>query len=100
LKYCGSIDPEELTDYLGIGGYEALRKAISDMSPERVISEVKNSGLRGLGGAGFPTGRKWESCRNAPGTIKYVICNADEGDPGAFQDRSVMEGNPHSVIEG
>jgi NADH:ubiquinone oxidoreductase subunit F (NADH-binding)/(2Fe-2S) ferredoxin len=100
LKHCGYIDPEDINDYLEIGGYKALRKAISEMTPEGVISEVKSSGLRGLGGAGFPTGRKWESCRNAPGDIKYVICNADEGDPGAFQDRSVMEGNPHSVIEG
>ncbi len=100
LKHCGYIDPEDINDYLEIGGYKALRKAISEMTPGNVISEVKNSGLRGLGGAGFPAGRKWESCRNAPGDIKYVICNADEGDPGAFQDRSVMEGNPHSVIEG
>ena len=100
LKYCGYIDPEDIKDYLEIGGYKALRKAISEMTPGNVISEVKNSGLRGLGGAGFPAGRKWEACRKAPGDIKYVICNADEGDPGAFQDRSVMEGNPHSVIEG
>jgi NADH-quinone oxidoreductase subunit F/NADP-reducing hydrogenase subunit HndC len=100
LRYCGSIDPEDIYDYIEIDGYKALRKAISEMTPEGVISEVKRSGLRGLGGAGFPTGRKWESCRNAPGDIKYVICNADEGDPGAFQDRSVIEGNPHSVIEG
>ena len=100
LKHCGSIDPEDIDDYLSVGGYKALRKAIFEMTPELVISEVKNSGIRGLGGAGFPTGRKWEACRNAPGEKKYLICNADEGDPGAFQDRSVMEGNPHSVIEG
>jgi len=100
LKHCGNIDPEDIKEYLAVGGYKALRKAIFEMTPEGVITEVKNSGLRGLGGAGFPTGRKWESCRNAPGDIKYVVCNADEGDPGAFQDRSVMEGNPHSVIEG
>lgn len=100
LKYCGSIDPEDINDYLYVGGYESLNKVISSMSPEEVILEVKKSGLRGLGGAGFLTGRKWEACRNAKGDIKYVICNADEGDPGAFQDRSVMEGNPHSVIEG
>jgi len=100
LKYCGSIDPEDINDYIEVGGYKALHKVISEMSPEEIISEVKESGLRGLGGAGFPTGRKWESCRNVPGDIKYVICNADEGDPGAFQDRSVMEGNPHSIIEG
>ncbi len=100
LKHCGYIDPEDINNYLEIGGYKALRKAISEMTPGNVISEIKNSGLRGLGGAGFPAGHKWESCRNAPGDIKYVICNADEGDPGAFQDRSVMEGNPHSIIEG
>lgn len=100
LRYCGSIDPEDINDYIGVGGYKALHKVISEMSPEEIISGVKESGLRGLGGAGFPTGRKWESCRNVPGDIKYVICNADEGDPGAFQDRSVMEGNPHSLIEG
>ena len=100
LKYCGNIDPEDIGDYLAVGGYKALQKGIRELTPEGVISEVKNSGLRGLGGAGFPTGRKWEACRNTPGEKKYVICNADEGDPGAFQDRSVMEGNPHSVIEG
>lgn len=100
LRYCGSIDPEDINDYIEVGGYKALHKVISEMSPEEIISGVKESGLRGLGGAGFPTGRKWESCRNVPGDIKYVICNADEGDPGAFQDRSVMEGNPHSLIEG
>lgn len=100
LRHCGSIDPEEIDDYRQVGGYMALQKVIAGMSPDEVIAEVKSSGLRGLGGAGFPTGRKWESCRNAPGERKYVVCNADEGDPGAFQDRSVMEGNPHSVIEG
>lgn len=100
LKHCGHIDPEDINDYLEVGGYKALRNALFEMTPQKVISEVKSSGLRGLGGAGFPTGRKWEACRNAPGEKKYVICNADEGDPGAFQDRSVMEGNPHSVIEG
>lgn len=100
LRYCGIIDPEEIADYREIGGYKALQKVIAEITPEELISAIKRSGLRGLGGAGFPTGRKWESCRNAPGEKKYVICNADEGDPGAFQDRSVMEGNPHSVIEG
>lgn len=99
LRHCGNIDPEDIQDYISIGGYKALNKALLQ-SPENVIEEVKKSGLRGLGGAGFPTGKKWESCRNAQEDIKYVICNADEGDPGAFQDRSVMEGNPHSVIEG
>jgi len=100
LMNCGRIDPENIDDYLSVGGYKALRKALFEMTPVDVISEVKSSGIRGLGGAGFPTGRKWETCRNAPREKKYVICNADEGDPGAFQDRSVMEGNPHSVIEG
>ncbi len=100
LKYCGSIDPEDIHDYLEIGGYKALKKVLDWMTPDDVISEIKMSGLRGLGGAGFPTGKKWESCRKEQESIKYVICNADEGDPGAFQDRSVMEGNPHSVIEG
>ncbi|MEW6214752.1 MAG: NADH-ubiquinone oxidoreductase-F iron-sulfur binding region domain-containing protein, partial [Nitrospirota bacterium] len=100
LRNCGNIDPEDINDYLAIGGYQALHKALFEMTPEEVISEVKLSGLRGLGGAGFPTGIKWEACRRASGEEKYVICNADEGDPGAFQDRSVMEGNPHLVIEG
>ena len=100
LKHCGDIDPEDINDYLAIGGYQALHKAFFEMTPEEVISEVKLSGLRGLGGAGFPTGLKWEACRRASGEEKYVICNADEGDPGAFQDRSIMEGNPHSVLEG
>lgn len=100
LENCGRIDPEDINEYLFVGGYNALKKVLLEMTPEEVINEVKKSGLRGLGGAGFPTGRKWESCRKAPGEIKYVICNADEGDPGAFQDRAVMEGNPHAVIEG
>jgi len=96
----GHIDPTSIRDYLAIGGYSALAKVLSGMSPEEVIEEIKRSGLRGRGGAGFPTGRKWEACRRAPGTKKYVVCNADEGDPGAYMDRSVLEGNPHSVIEG
>ncbi len=100
LENCGRIDPEDINEYLFVGGYNALKKVLLEMTPEEVINEVRKSGLRGLGGAGFPTGRKWESCRKAPGEIKYVICNADEGDPGAFQDRAVMEGSPHSVIEG
>ncbi|MCL0098648.1 NADH-quinone oxidoreductase subunit NuoF [Dehalococcoidia bacterium] len=100
LKNCGYIDPEEIDDYLATGGYEALRKTLLEMSPEEVIDTVKRSGLRGLGGAGFLAGRKWESCRRMPGEEKYVVCNADEGDPGAFQDRSVLEGDPHSVLEG
>jgi NADH:ubiquinone oxidoreductase subunit F (NADH-binding)/(2Fe-2S) ferredoxin/NAD-dependent dihydropyrimidine dehydrogenase PreA subunit len=100
LKNCGYIDPEQIDDYLALGGYEALRKTLFEMSPEQVIDIVKRSGLRGLGGAGFPAGRKWETCRRAPGDEKYVVCNADEGDPGAFQDRSTLEGDPHSVLEG
>lgn len=96
----GKIDPNEIMDYIAIGGYLALAKVLNGMSPEQIIDEIKQSGLRGRGGGGFPTGRKWESCRNAPGEPKYVICNADEGDPGAYMDRSILEGNPHSVLEG
>ncbi len=96
----GRIDPTKITDYIAEGGYSALAKVISSMTPEEVISEVEVAGLRGRGGGGFPTARKWRSCRKAEGSTKYVICNGDEGDPGAFMDRSVMEGNPHSVIEG
>jgi NADH-quinone oxidoreductase subunit F len=95
----GSIDPTVIEDYVAIGGYTALAKALK-MTPEKIIDEMKKSGLRGRGGAGFPTGSKWENTRNAHGDIKYVICNADEGDPGAFMDRSLVEGNPHSVLEG
>jgi len=93
------IDPNNLEDYIALGGYAALAKAFK-MSPEKIIEEIKKSGLRGRGGGGFPTGNKWESCRRAEGDTKYVICNCDEGDPGAFMDRSLMEGNPHSVLEG
>ncbi|MEW6570452.1 MAG: NuoF family protein [Nitrospirota bacterium] len=100
LKNCGKIDPENIEDYLAVGGYKALQRALFEMTPDEVIFEIKRSGIRGLGGAGFPTGIKWEACRNASGDERYVICNADEGDPGAFQDRSVLEGNPHSVLEG
>jgi len=100
LRNCGNIDPEDIDDYLAVGGYQALHKALFEMTPEQIIDEVKRSGLRGLGGAGFPTGRKWEACHKAPGDEKYVICNGDEGDPGAFQDRSTMEGDPHSILEG
>ncbi|MFH1437750.1 MAG: NADH-ubiquinone oxidoreductase-F iron-sulfur binding region domain-containing protein [Pseudomonadota bacterium] len=95
----GRINPFEINDYILSGGYRSLAKALG-MKPEDVLEEVKRANLRGRGGGGFPAGRKWESCRNAPGTPKYVICNADEGDPGAFMDRSIMEGNPHRVIEG
>jgi NADH-quinone oxidoreductase subunit F len=100
LRNCGRINPERIEDYIATGGYEALKKVLSQMTPEEVISEIKQSGLRGRGGAGFPTGVKWEFCRNSPGEQKYMICNADEGDPGAFMDRSTMEGDPHTVIEG
>jgi NADH-quinone oxidoreductase subunit F len=95
----GLIDPNSIDDYIAIGGYAALPKALK-MTPEQIIDEIKKSGLRGRGGAGFPTGSKWESTRKAHGDTKYVICNADEGDPGAFMDRSLVEGNPHSVLEG
>jgi NADH-quinone oxidoreductase subunit F len=100
LRNCGHINPEKIGDYIATGGYEALRKALLQMTPEGVINEIKKSGLRGRGGAGFPTGAKWEFCRKSPGEQKYMICNADEGDPGAFMDRSTMEGDPHTVIEG
>jgi NADH:ubiquinone oxidoreductase subunit F (NADH-binding)/(2Fe-2S) ferredoxin/Pyruvate/2-oxoacid:ferredoxin oxidoreductase delta subunit len=94
------IDPTRIEDYLAKGGYQALAKALFHLSPEEVLEEVKRAGLRGRGGGGFPTGRKWESCRQAHGDVKYVICNCDEGDPGAYMDRSLMEGNPHRVLEG
>ncbi|MBU1600129.1 NADH-quinone oxidoreductase subunit NuoF, partial [bacterium] len=96
----GRIDPTKISDYIELGGYSALAKALKAMSPCDVIEQVKVSGLRGRGGAGFPTGLKWEFCRKAKGEPKYLICNADEGDPGAFMDRSVLEGNPHLVMEG
>jgi len=99
LKNCGRIDPESIDEYIATGGYQSARKALK-MDPADIIQLVKQSGLRGRGGGGFPTGVKWESCRKAGGEPKYVLCNADEGDPGAFMDRSVIEGNPHSVIEG
>ena len=94
------IDPNNIEDYIVLGGYSTLAKALFEMTPEQVIEEVKKSRLRGRGGGGFPAGRKWESCRNAAGEPKYVIANCDEGDPGAFMDRALMEGNPHSVLEG
>jgi len=100
LGACGTIDPEDIDAYCAIGGYETARRAISAMTPEQVIEEIKISGLKGRGGAGFPTGMKWEFCRRATGDKKYLICNADEGDPGAFMDRAVIEGDPHAVIEG
>jgi NADH-quinone oxidoreductase subunit F len=96
----GFIDPTSIEDYIARGGYSALAKALHMMEPEEIVDIVKRSGLRGRGGAGFPTGRKWESCRGAEGEPKYVICNADEGDPGAYMNRSTLEGNPHLVLEG
>jgi NADH:ubiquinone oxidoreductase subunit F (NADH-binding)/(2Fe-2S) ferredoxin/Pyruvate/2-oxoacid:ferredoxin oxidoreductase delta subunit len=98
----GMIDPTSIQDYIRIGGYFALAKTLNEMTPEQTIDEVKRAGLRGRGGGGFPAGRKWDECRNAPSTdgTRYVICNADEGDPGAYMDRSLLEGNPHSVLEG
>ena len=100
LRNCGIIDPESIEEYIARDGYFALGKVLTTMKPEEVIEEVKKAGLRGRGGGGFPTGLKWEFAAKAPGEIKYVICNADEGDPGAFMDRSILEGDPHSVLEG
>jgi len=100
LRNCGIIDPESIDDYLSVRGYEALAKVLTDMTPEQVVAEVKKSGLRGRGGAGFPTGIKWELTAKEASDEKFVICNADEGDPGAFMDRSTIEGDPHTVIEG
>lgn len=100
LANCGHINPESIEEYIAVGGYDALGKALTQMSAEAVVDEVKKSGLRGRGGGGFPTGMKWGFTRNAAGEKKYVVCNADEGDPGAFMDRSVLEGDPHRVIEG
>lgn len=99
LRNCGLIDPENFYHYLARGGYKAFLKALQ-MGPDAVLEEVKKSGLRGRGGAGFPTWRKWLFCKEAPGEVKYLVCNADEGDPGAFMNRSVLEGDPHSVLEG
>jgi NADH-quinone oxidoreductase subunit F len=100
LRHNGIIDPMSIDDYVAVGGYQALAKALTEMTPEDVIAEVEIAGLRGRGGGGFPAARKWRSCRDAQGDLKYVICNGDEGDPGAFMDRSIMEANPHAVIEG
>jgi NADH-quinone oxidoreductase subunit F len=100
LKACGSLDPENLDEYIALGGYSAAHKAFSSMTDEDVCKEMLASGLRGRGGGGFPTGRKWDLTRIQPKGKKYVVCNGDEGDPGAFMDRSIMEGNPHGVIEG
>jgi NADH-quinone oxidoreductase subunit F len=100
LSHNDLVNPTRIEDYLAVGGYRSLAKAFFQMRPIEVIEEIKASGLRGRGGAGYPTAKKWESCRKAPGETKYVICNCDEGDPGAFMDRSLLEGNPHSILEG
>jgi len=99
LRHCGLINPESIDEYIAVGGYEALSKAFS-MKPEQIIEEIKTSGLRGRGGAGFPTGRKWESARKAEGDVKYIIANGDEGDPNCFMDRALMEGDPFAILEG
>ena len=100
LKNIGEIDPLNIEDYIALDGYMALGKVLTEMTPEETIQTVLDSGLRGRGGAGFPTGLKWRFIRAAEGEPKYMICNADEGDPGAFANRRVLEGDPHSVIEG
>ncbi len=100
LRHCGMINPESIEEYIAVGGYQALSKALGSMTPEEIIEEVKESGLRGRGGAGFSTGRKWESARKAEGEIKYVLANGDEGDPNCFMDRALMEADPHSILEG
>ncbi|MBQ2835658.1 MAG: NADH-quinone oxidoreductase subunit NuoF [Clostridia bacterium] len=99
LKNCGVIDPENIDEYIAFDGYKALEKVLTSMTPDEVIQEVTDSGLRGRGGAGFPTGKKWMFAKMAKGDQKYVVCNADEGDPGAFMDRSILEGDPHCIIE-
>ncbi|MBR5315739.1 MAG: 4Fe-4S binding protein, partial [Firmicutes bacterium] len=100
LRHCGLINPEKIEEYLAVGGYEATKKVVTSMTQDEVIEEIKISGLRGRGGAGFPTWFKWNAAKGNPGKEKYIVCNADEGDPGAFMDRSVLEGDPHSLIEG
>ncbi len=100
LRNCGHINPDNINEYIGRDGYEALSKVLTGMTPQQVIDDMKKSGLRGRGGGGFSTGLKWQFASNSPGPKKYIICNADEGDPGAFMDRSVLEGDPHSVLEG
>src|SRR5699024_5045426 len=100
LENCGKIDAESIDEYIAIGGFSALSKAISDMTPDQVIDEVEKSGLRGRGGAVFPAGKKWRQVAGQPEKTRYVVCNGDEGDPGAFMDGSVMEGDPYKMIEG
>ncbi len=100
LANSGRMDPERLVDYIAAGGYQSLAYAITEMTPQEVVEEIKSAGLRGRGGAGYPTGLKWELVARQPSETKYIVCNADEGDPGAFMDRSVLEGDPHRVLEG
>ena len=100
LRHCGLINPEKIEEYIAVGGYEATKKVVTSMKQEEVIEEIKVSGLRGRGGAGFPTWFKWNAALQNKADQKYIVCNADEGDPGAFMDRSVLEGDPHSLIEG
>ncbi len=100
LRNCGHINPDSIEEYIGADGYEGLAKALLEMTPGQVVDEMKKTGLRGRGGGGFPTGMKWMFCAKSPGPKKYVICNADEGDPGAFMDRSLLEGDPHAILEG
>ncbi|KXS49659.1 MAG: NADH-quinone oxidoreductase subunit F, partial [Halanaerobium sp. T82-1] len=100
LANCGQIDPEDINEYIALGGYEAAGKVLTEMDPQEVVDTIKDSGLRGRGGGGFPTGLKWQFAKNSEGDKKYIICNADEGDPGAFMDRSILEGDPHRIIEG
>ena len=100
LKNCGRINPDSLEEYIGADGYEGLAKVLLTMTPQQVVEEMKKTGLRGRGGGGFPTGMKWGFCQKSPGPKKYIICNADEGDPGAFMDRSLLEGDPHAILEG
>ena len=99
LKNCGKINPENIDEYIAVDGYKALEKVLKEMKPDEVIKEINDSGLRGRGGAGFPTGKKWELTKASVGGVKYVCCNADEGDPGAFMDRSILEGDPHAILE-
>jgi len=100
LRNIGKIDPMSIEDYIAVGGYHSVTKALAEMEPEEIIAEIEKSGLRGRGGGGFPTGKKWRSCRATKGDVHYIVCNGDEGDPGAFMDRSLMEGDPHSILEG
>ena len=100
LEHCGHIDALSIKEYFGIGGYSAFEKALFDLSPDEIIQEISESNLRGRGGGGFPTGRKWSQVKRQKAEQKYVVCNGDEGDPGAFMDRSIMEGDPHRMLEG